>query len=96
VMVLDNLLRRPSTLQLLSDLDAGKEVTEVSLSNPELVGRALKDVRLDGDVLVAMIRRSGRLFVPHGNTTLATGDQLTLIGSTDDVEMAMGLFGRSG
>jgi NhaP-type Na+/H+ or K+/H+ antiporter/Trk K+ transport system NAD-binding subunit len=96
VMVLDNLLRRPSTLQLLSDLDTGKEVTEVSLSNKELVGRALKDLRLDGDVLVAMIRRGGRLFVPHGNTTLSAGDQLTLIGSTDDVEAAMGLFGRSG
>ncbi|HMQ30839.1 MAG TPA: cation:proton antiporter [Chloroflexaceae bacterium] len=94
VMVLDNLLRRPSTLQLLTDLDAGKEVREVQLQNGGLAGRALREIRLDGDVLVAMIRRGGRLFVPHGDTALSAGDLLTLIGGSDDVASAAELFER--
>lgn len=94
VMVLDNLLRRPSTLQLLSDLDAGKEVREAPLRNAAMAGRALKEIRLDGDVLVAMVRREGRLFVPHGATVLHAGDLLTLIGVRDDVAAAAELFER--
>jgi NhaP-type Na+/H+ or K+/H+ antiporter/Trk K+ transport system NAD-binding subunit len=94
VMVLDNLLRRPSTLQLLSDLDTGKEVIEFCLWNDRLAGRALKDLRLEGDVLVAMIRRGGHIFVPHGNTILELGDQMTLIGSSHDVSGAMELLSQ--
>jgi Trk K+ transport system NAD-binding subunit len=94
VMVLDNLLRRPSTLKLLTDLDSGKEVREVQLRNGGLAGKALKDIRLDGDVLVAMVRRGGGLFVPHGATTLSADDVLTLIGTSDDVAAATALFER--
>lgn len=94
VMVLDNLLRRPSTLQLLTDLDAGKEVREVLLRNPALAGKPLKEIRLSGDVLVAMIRREGRLFVPHGNTQMRPDDLLTLIGTSDEILDAMLLFER--
>ncbi|GAB4193547.1 MAG: hypothetical protein OHK0022_08570 [Roseiflexaceae bacterium] len=94
VLVLDNLLRRPSTLRLLTDLDAGKEVRETVLRNGTLAGRALKDLRLEGDVLIAMIRRDSRLFVPHGATVLQRADQLTLIGASDDVTSAAALFER--
>lgn len=51
--------------------------------------------RLDDDVLVAMIRREGRLFVPHGATTLQVGDLLTLIGVSGDVAAATTLFERN-
>lgn len=95
VMVLDNLLRRPSTLKLLTDLDSGKEVREVQLRNGGLAGKALKDIRLDGDVLVAMVRRGGSLFVPHGATTLSADDVLTLIGTSGDVTAATALFERA-
>lgn len=73
---------------------AGKDVREVTLKNPTLAGRALKDVRLDGDVLIVMIRRDKQLFVPHGNTTLALTDQLTLLGAAEDVATVSELFER--
>ncbi len=92
VMVLDNLLRRPSTLRLLTDLDPGKEVREVFLHNGSLANQAVKDISLEGDVLISTIRRNGRLFVPHGNTILEFGDQVTFIGSRDDVLKVSGLF----
>lgn len=96
VMVLDNLLRRPSTLRLMTDLDSGKDVREVTLQNPALAGRVLKEVRLDGDVLIAMVRRDKQLFVPHGDTAMALGDQLTLLGSAEDVAAVGELFERQG
>jgi NhaP-type Na+/H+ or K+/H+ antiporter/Trk K+ transport system NAD-binding subunit len=92
VMVLDNLLRRPSTLRLLTDLDPGKEVREIVLYNNNLAGKAIKDISLDGDVLISTIRRDGKLFVPHGSTLLALGDQITFIGTRDDVHAVAGLF----
>lgn len=94
VMVLDNLLRRPSTLRLLTDLDSGKEVREVVLSNGKLAGKAIKDLSLEGDVLISTIRRDGKLFVPHGNTVLGVGDQITFIGSSEDVQVVATLFER--
>jgi NhaP-type Na+/H+ and K+/H+ antiporter len=94
LLVLDNLLRRPSTLRLMTDLDSGKDVREVTLKNSALAGHALKDIRLDGDVLVAMIRRDKQLFVPHGNTALALSDQLTLLGAAEDVAAESELFER--
>ena len=44
---------------------------------------------LPEDVLVAMIRRRGRVFVPRGGTVLRAGDRLTVIGEPDSlVEVA--------
>ncbi|MEM8529227.1 MAG: cation:proton antiporter [Chloroflexota bacterium] len=92
VMVLENLLRRPSTLQLLTDLDPGKEVREATVHNQVFVGKALKDLSLEGDVLIVMIRRANKLFVPHGSTTLAYGDQITIIGASEDAAYAASNF----
>lgn len=94
VMVLDNLLRRPSTLRLLTDLESGKEVLEVVLKNGKFAGRSIKNLLLDGDVLISTIRRDGKLFVPHGNTRLEVGDQITFIGSSEDVHNAVTVFER--
>jgi Trk K+ transport system NAD-binding subunit len=92
VMVLENLLQRPSTLRLLTDLDPGKDVREATLHNPALAETPLKELSLDGDVLIAMVRHQDKLFVPHGSTTLAVGDRLTLLGASDDVAAAIRLF----
>ena len=45
-----------------------------------LVGRALRDVRLPGGVLVALVHRDGEIAVPSGSTVLRAGDRLTVLG----------------
>lgn len=45
-----------------------------------LAGKRILDLSLPGDALVAMIRRRGGLVVPKGDTVLAAGDQLTILG----------------
>lgn len=88
-MLLDSLVRRSAVLELVASQVPGQEIREVTLESKKLVGKPLDSWEaLRGEVLVAMIRRNGEMFVPHGNTILQEGDQLTLIGSCEDVEQA--------
>lgn len=88
-MLLDSLVRRPAALELIASQVPGQEICEVELQNHRLIGKPLREWSiLEGDVLVAMVRRNGNLFVPHGHTVLEKGDTLTLIGKCEDVEFA--------
>jgi len=40
----------------------------------------VRELQLPAGVLVALIRRNGHGFVPHGSTVLEDGDHLTVIG----------------
>jgi amino acid transporter/mannitol/fructose-specific phosphotransferase system IIA component (Ntr-type) len=50
-----------------------------------LAGRPLRDVHLPRSALVALIRRHGRIVVPHGDTILELGDRLSIVGEPDDI-----------
>jgi len=47
---------------------------------------ALRDIRLPPGVLIAAIRRGKRIFTPHGDDTLETGDRVTLIGLPEVID----------
>jgi amino acid transporter/mannitol/fructose-specific phosphotransferase system IIA component (Ntr-type) len=49
-------------------------------TSKELINMALKNVRFPDGCLVAILRRSGQTIIPKGNTVLAEGDRLTIIG----------------
>jgi Kef-type K+ transport system membrane component KefB/Trk K+ transport system NAD-binding subunit len=82
------MVRNPAAYNLLTRVDDDKEVTEVVVGAGECLGKALRELKLPGDVLVLALRRDGELLVPHGNTRLSLHDHLTLAGSIDYVEMA--------
>lgn len=42
----------------------------------------IRDLKLHDDCLVALIRRDGRIVIPRGQTSLQSGDILTLLGTT--------------
>lgn len=83
----------PSAYELLTRSDDTKAVREVMIENSQLVGKNLQSIRFPGDVLVLALRRNGDLILPHGNTVFELFDQLTLVGSQDDVEAASMIFG---
>ena len=87
------LARNPATYSLLTRTDDNKEVTEMRVENPTIVGRALRQLELPGDVLVLALRRNGELLVPHGNTRLEQGDYLTLVGTLEWVAQAEVMMG---
>jgi amino acid transporter/mannitol/fructose-specific phosphotransferase system IIA component (Ntr-type) len=51
----------------------------------EWIGRALRELDLPNDVLIALVRRQGRFLVPRGGTVLAEGDRLTILGGEDEI-----------
>lgn len=57
------------------------------------IGQRLKELKFPEDTLVALIRRSGRTLVPHGNTELHEGDRLTIIGGAKGVHELYKKFG---
>jgi Kef-type K+ transport system membrane component KefB/Trk K+ transport system NAD-binding subunit len=78
--------RNPALYELLTRTDDEKNVVEVFMRNPIFTNRPLKDIRLPGDLLVLAVHRQGELLVPHGNTILELGDQLTLVGSVEAID----------
>ena len=60
----------------------------IGLDGPSsaLAGRSLREVDLPPSALVVFILRRGRILVPHGDTTLATGDRLSIVGEPADMK----------
>lgn len=82
-MILSNLVRRPGIFGLLSGMTAqdDADVTEVVVANDDVAGKALKELTFPGDSLVLLIRRGGTRLIPHGGSTLAPGDVVTIVGT---------------
>ncbi len=90
--ILTLLTRNPGFYALLSGADGDQEVMEVVVSNVDLVGRALRRIKLPGDVLILALRRSGDSLIPHGDTRLEKDDLLTLGGTFEAVLAAQQMF----
>lgn len=91
-ILLDSLVRKSAFMELMASQVPGQEVCEVQLENKHLAGLPLRSWSLDGDVLVALVRRNGNLFVPHGDTVIEKGDTLTLIGHCDSIDSSRDLL----
>jgi trk system potassium uptake protein TrkA len=70
----------------LTSLGGGKvNVTEIVLQeDAPVIGRALADIGLPPDSLIAGILRAEQPIIPRGNTTLRTGDHLIVITLPDN------------
>ena len=84
--------RNPSIYDLLMSADDDKELIQIEIENELCFNRKLRDLVLPGDALVVSLRRNGDLLVPHGNTQLSRGDELTIVGSLDCINTARQLF----
>jgi Kef-type K+ transport system membrane component KefB/Trk K+ transport system NAD-binding subunit len=92
VNLLVMMARNPATYDLLTRTDDDKNIHELTIRGKTCIGKKLKHLSLPGDVLVMAMRRGGELIVPHGNTLLEMGDNLTLIGSNEHLEIAQQMF----
>lgn len=55
-------------------------------------GQQVRDLILPEDVLVAVVARNGAVTIPTGDTELAIGDRLTVIGTSDKLPHVQKLF----
>jgi len=90
--LLELALAVPSALTLLTDQTDDVELCDVRLTNPDVAGKALRQVRLAGNALVIGIQRRGEVIVPHGNTVMEAGDTLLLLGSPGSLSESTALL----
>ncbi len=51
-----------------------------------LIDKSMRDLALPEGTLVALIRRDNQILFPRGNTSLKTGDRITIIGEPNDIQ----------
>lgn len=51
-----------------------------------LIGKKIHEVDLPGESLVAILKRGENVNIPHGNTEIREGDELSIIGEVQDIE----------
>ena len=93
VYLLDQSVRAPKSTSILLHQDSGREIMQVTVSNPDVDGLLVRDLRLPNDVLFLDVNRNGQAIVPTGYTRLQMKDEVTLVGrrpSLNTVTMKLG------
>lgn len=86
VSLLDEAVRAPQSAALLLHTDPDHDVTQITISDVDIDGLAIRDVRMPDDVVVLGIMRNTQSIVPHGYTVLHLDDEITLVGSPRSLE----------
>ncbi|MFH0957178.1 MAG: TrkA C-terminal domain-containing protein, partial [Pseudomonadota bacterium] len=83
--------------KLSEDLSSANAIIDqVIISNQSnVVNKLLKDILLPKEALVSAIKRGEEVIIPDGNTQLKAGDQVIVIGKTNDVEKVVKRFSAS-
>lgn len=50
-----------------------------------MIGKKIHDIKLPGESLITIIKHEGTIRIPHGNTIIREGDELSIIGEVDDI-----------
>lgn len=86
LMLLELAVRAPGALELIRGLDDETAIGEAVLRNPELDGCLLRECRLPPGCLVIGVRRGSDRLLPHGETRLRRGDELTMLCARSEYE----------
>jgi len=83
--------------KLSEDLSAANAIIDQVIISKQsnVVNKLLKDILLPKEALVSAIKRGEEVIIPDGNTQLHAGDQVIVIGKTNDVEKVVKRFSAS-
>lgn len=92
-MVIDNMIGTP---HLFSMCEVGGEgnILEVKVTNPSVVGRAIKDIKFPEKSLLVMVQRGNESIIAHGNLVLQFDDMITIIGEGEAGKKAADILYR--
>ena len=90
-LVLDNMVGRPNMFSMCEVGDEG-EILEVKVTNPKVVGKAIKELSLPEKSLLMMVRRGDQSIIAHGNLVLEFDDMVTVIGEGDAAKVVSDLL----
>jgi Trk K+ transport system NAD-binding subunit len=65
---------------------------EVKVTNPRVIGKAIKDIHFPEKSLLVMVPRGSESIIAHGNLVLEYEDVVTVIGEGDAAKRAAGII----
>lgn len=97
---LGEIVRSDSFAARWTDADTERELREILVSDQHFahftvgenrffddkIGRKIGSIALPGECLIAIIYRGRDLIIPHGDTELEAGDELSVIGNPEDIQ----------
>ncbi len=86
-------VRSPDAL-FVEELARGQiEIQQITVSGEsEVIGKALRDLGLPPRVLLGMVKRGGKVYIPRGDFTIEQGDKVTLLGGPNRIKKARHIF----
>ena len=83
---IETLIVRPTTYHALIETFENFTVDEITITNPEIDGRQVKEIAFHKDAILIMARSGENKFIPHGETYLRTGYVLYIMGTDTAME----------
>ncbi len=90
---LDNMVGRPSMFTMCEAGENG-DILEVKVTNPKVVGKAVKDLTLPENSLLLMVCKGDRSIIANGNVKLDFDDIVTVIGEGSSARVAADMLGK--
>jgi len=84
-VVLDNMIGRPHLFSMC-EVGGGGDMIEVRVTNPKIVGKALKEITFPEKSLLVMVQRENKSIIAHGSLVLEYDDIVTVIGEGDSAK----------
>lgn len=86
VTLLEQAVQAPQSTALFLHRDPDRTVSQIKVTNREVHGQPLRDLRLPLDVLVLEIQRGESTVLAQGSTAFRVGDDVTLVSDRDSLE----------
>ena len=78
---IENLVFRPNTYHALFESFESFIVEDITISNPNIDGKRVKEIAFNQNGSLMLIRRGENSSIPHGDSTFRIGDVVTVLGS---------------
>jgi Kef-type K+ transport system membrane component KefB len=83
---IETLIVRPTTYHALIETFENFTVDEITITNPAIDGRQVKEIAFHKDAILIMAKSGENKFIPHGETYLRTGYVLYIMGTDTAME----------
>jgi len=92
VSLMDHFVRSPQAASLLLGMEKGQDTLDIEITNTDIHGITLRDLRLPGDVIILSVVRAGTTIITHGYTRLRYKDIVTVVGSPKSIKQVQMRF----
>ena len=92
---IENLITRPATYRALLESFENFHIEDITILNRNISKSKIKDIPFHKDGELILIKHGADVYIPHGYTTLQTGDVVTVMGTQTALDDFRDKFAKS-